>query len=140
MQINITTDYAIRALLCLAVGNRPRNGVEIAESMKIPHSYLLTLMAKLKRAGFVSSTRGHSGGYALAKLPSNITLWDIISVMEGAPQLIRCLEADGYCSKFASGEDCPLRRVYGAVQKSFEDIFRGVTLEDLIKDLNPEDF
>jgi Rrf2 family protein len=134
MRLNITTDYAIRALLCLAENHRPTSGIELSETMKIPQSYLLTVMAKLKKAGIVSSTRGQSGGYELEKLPEEVTLWDIISVMEGSPQFFPCLE-EGYECACYEVDKCPIRRVQNKVQKSMEDGFRSVSLADLLREM-----
>ena len=134
MQLNVTTDYAIRSLLYLVIKKRPTIGPEISETMKIPHSYLMTIMAKLKKLGFVETQRGHIGGYYLAKAPEDISLLDIIEAMEGTTRINRCLEDDRYCSRFAT-ENCPVRNVYSAMQKSMEGSFRRVTLKSLQEQL-----
>jgi Rrf2 family nitric oxide-sensitive transcriptional repressor len=131
MQLNITTDYAIRALLFMVMCNRPVGASEISEHMKIPHSYLLTIMAKLKKAGFVNSKRGQTGGYELAKPASAMRLWDVIDTMEGAPKLGRCLE-DNQCS-WMEVEECPIRKVYVVVQDGIERAFCDITIESLAK-------
>jgi Rrf2 family nitric oxide-sensitive transcriptional repressor len=131
MQLNITTDYAIRALLFMVMCNRPVGASEISENMKIPHSYLLTIMAKLKKAGFVTSKRGQTGGYELAKPASSMRLWDVIDTMEGAPKLGRCLE-DQQCS-WTEVEECPIRKVYVVVQEGIESAFCDITIESLAK-------
>jgi Rrf2 family nitric oxide-sensitive transcriptional repressor len=135
MQLNITTDYAIRALFYLAMEKHPVGGSEISEKMNIPHSYLLTIMGKLKKAGFVSAARGHIGGYYLVKEPEAISMWDIISVMEGTTQVNRCLEDDQYCSRLAV-DICPIRQAYGTVQKNMEETFKNVTLKQLVEQQN----
>jgi Rrf2 family protein len=87
-------------------------------------------MAKLKKAGLVSSYRGKIGGYHLAKRPSEIPLWKIINVMEQKSQLACCLEPDYTCSCFDPAH-CPIRGAYYAAQSNMEDVFRSVTLENL---------
>lgn len=136
MQLNVTTDYAIRSLLYIAIQNKPVTSPDIANVMVIPPNYLITIMAKLKKAGIVSVLRGKEGGYYLAKKPEEISLLDIINVMEGTTRINRCLEKDKYCSRFAS-ESCPVRSVYVAMQNCIEDGFRKVTLatlKEMIKD------
>ena len=131
MQLNLTTDYAIRSLLYLTIQKRPTTGSAVAAAMKIPLSYEMNIMAKLKKAGFVSCRRGNIGGYYLIKKPEEITLLDIVEVMEGTMRINRCLEDDRYCKRFAT-ENCPMRNVYCAIQNVMEDSFRRVTLKSLL--------
>ena len=56
---------------------------QIASEQDIPDRYLEQLLATLRRAGIVKSQRGAKGGYLLARDPWKITLWDIISSIEG---------------------------------------------------------
>jgi Rrf2 family nitric oxide-sensitive transcriptional repressor len=130
MQLNVTTDYAVRALVYLASENRMVTGVEIADKMDIPPSYLLTIMATLRNANFVTVKRGNAGGYSLAKPLNEISLWDIMVVMEGTMKIHRSLE-DGDTSK-NSAKFAPVRAVYQAVQSSMESYFRSATLESLV--------
>jgi Rrf2 family nitric oxide-sensitive transcriptional repressor len=130
MQLNVTTDYAVRALVYLAEENRMVTGVEIANKMQIPPTYLLTIMATLKKAGFISVKRGNAGGYMLAKPQSEITLWDIMEVMEGSVQF-QCNRANDIFSESDSSGMGQVRSVYRAVQNTIEERLRGVTLEQL---------
>jgi Rrf2 family protein len=137
MQLNISTDYAIRSLLCLALEGKPLSAGEIANRVKIPQPYLISIMAKLKKAGLVSSYRGKVGGYHLAIRPSEIPLWKIINVMEQTTQVAHCLENGSACSCFDPAH-CPIRGAYYAAQNNMEDVFRRVTLEDLKNDIEKE--
>jgi Rrf2 family protein len=130
MQLNITTDYAIRVLLCLDTTDGSMSASELASQTKVPQTYLIAIMSKLKQAGFIASHRGQVGGYTLVKSPSEITLWDIIAAMERTPQLMCCMAA-GYDCAFSSLEQCPLRGELCAVQKSLEDVFHRITLQSL---------
>jgi Rrf2 family protein len=133
MQLNITTDYAIRVLLCLLIEDRPVGATEIAQKAKVPKAYLTFIMSKMKQAGFVSARRGQIGGYCLIKAPQEITLWDVIQVMERSSRIIPCM-TDGYHCDYANDTaHCPLRTVFYTAQKDIEEIFHRVTLEDLRK-------
>jgi Rrf2 family protein len=130
MQLNITTDYALRVLLCLATEQRPMGGAEIANQVKIPPTYITIIMAKLKKGGFISAKRGQVGGYLLAKSPETITIWDVIQVMERTPQ-IGCCVPDDYSCAYLDITQCPIRKAYADAQNNMEDVFRRVTLADL---------
>jgi Rrf2 family protein len=132
MQLNITTDYAIRVLLCLATEGRPMGAAELSSQAKIPKTYVTFIMSKLKKAGFVSARRGQIGGYDLLKDPANITLWDIIEAMELSCQIMCCLE-EGYRCDYFDVDVCPIRKVFVDTQSDIERIFHRVTLEDLEK-------
>jgi Rrf2 family nitric oxide-sensitive transcriptional repressor len=133
MQLNLTTDYAIRAMVYLAEEGHMVTGVEIANKMQIPSTYLVTIMKSLREAGFVSVKRGKVGGYALAKPTDEISLWDIMVVMEGSMQLDGNLENDLFSNQHATGMG-QVRRVYRSLQQSLEERLRAVTLEQLVSD------
>ena len=86
MELSCKTEYALLALLELA--NRYQQGEplqirQIAAQQNIPDRYLEQLLATLRRGGLVQSQRGAKGGYLLAREPSQITLLDVISCLEG---------------------------------------------------------
>jgi len=62
---------------------------DIAEAQDIPQHYLEQLLVTLRKAGFVKSFRGTNGGYALAKAPSEITVLDILTALEGPIEVLR---------------------------------------------------
>lgn len=88
MSISAKTEYACIAVLELAArhgSGEPVRIKHIAETHGIPSRFLVQILLQLKGAGLVSSTRGASGGYQLAKEPKHITLLDVMSVIEGPP-------------------------------------------------------
>jgi Rrf2 family protein len=118
-------------MVYLSEERRMVTGVEIAEKMQIPPTYLLTIMAKLKKAGFVSVKRGNAGGYILAKPQDEISLWDIMETMEGTMQLDQNLEGDRFAENKETGMG-HVRSVYRSLQSNLEERLRGVTLEQLV--------
>ena len=130
MQLNISTDYAVRSLLYLADIGRQASSSEISAAMKIPDNYLYAVMGKLKRAGLARATRGVNGGWSLSREPKDISLLDIIEVMEGTIRINRCLEDDQYCCR--DGVDtCPVHAFYVEMQAHIESCFGSVTLQQL---------
>lgn len=86
MKLTYRSEYALLALIDLA--ENKKEGVSktanIAKRKKIPKKYLEQILLVLKRSGYVKSKQGAQGGYKLAKLPEEISLAEIIRLMDGA--------------------------------------------------------
>jgi Rrf2 family protein len=88
MNVSAKTEYACTAVLELAsaFGSGELLQVrKIAESHAIPSKFLVQILLQLKAAGVVNSARGACGGYRLARDPSEITIWDVVTIVEGVP-------------------------------------------------------
>lgn len=131
MQLNITTDYAIRTVLFLAIKKDVVSSSEISVAMKIPQNYILVLTKRLREAGIIDTIRGSNGGFVLKKEPWDISIHDIIQAMEGTTKINRCLEEDHYCSRHAI-DTCPVRKNYEKFQTIFDDYMNGITIESLM--------
>jgi Rrf2 family protein len=86
MRLSAKTEYACLAMLQLAeefARGEPLQIRRIADLHGIPSRFLVQILLQLKGAGLVASTRGASGGYRLARSPGEITLAEVIEVMEG---------------------------------------------------------
>jgi Rrf2 family protein len=86
MKVSAKTEYACLALLELAArydSGEPVRIRAIAEEHGIPSRFLVQILLQLKGAGFVASTRGAAGGYQLIKPPEDITLGEVMAVIEG---------------------------------------------------------
>jgi len=90
MKVSAKAEYACLALLALAQhgqGPPPLRIREIAESHGIPERYLVQILLQLKGSGLVSSIRGASGGYRLARPPGQIALSDVLKAIDGPDTL-----------------------------------------------------
>ena len=86
ISVSAKTEYACLAVFDLSLAyssGEPQQVRRIAEANNIPSNFLVQILAQLKAAGVVISTRGASGGYRLAIPPHEITMWDIVCVIEG---------------------------------------------------------
>jgi Rrf2 family cysteine metabolism transcriptional repressor len=86
MRVSSRGDYGVRALFDLALrfNQGPIQSREIAARRNIPEAYLHQVLGALNRAGLVRSTRGPLGGHELTRPPHEISVWDILSVLEGS--------------------------------------------------------
>ena len=133
MQLNLKTDYAIRMLLYLATKNGTASSTEISEQMVIPKSMISEFAVPLQRAGILTTQRGAGGGFALGRTPANISLHEVINLLEGTTRINRCLEDDHKCSRNATAT-CPVRKFYVRVQTYLEEAFRDKTIASLLED------
>lgn len=132
MQLNVTTDYAMRAILYLAKKNELSSTAEISEAVNIPHSYLPAIMKKLKEADLTKVTRGVKGGWSLARRPEEISLFDIITTMETTVKINYCLEDNSKCNHLGN-DRCSVYRVYCQIQNFLERELDSVKITDLIQ-------
>ena len=116
--------YSIRILLDLAEhGNGEFIPMkEVAARQGISLKYIERMMPVLKTGGLVDSLHGIGGGYRLTKEPSEVTLWDILILAEG--------DLAPVCERAAACRTLPVWEDYYKLTK---DYFRGITLEDLMR-------
>ena len=111
LQIARHTDYAARIVLhlaCLEEGTLV-SIAEIAEQRQLPAFFVRRLIGKLVKGGILATTRGSAGGIRLAKPAAEITLLDLVRVMEGPIALNHCLDAEHTCPFDAR---CPVQSVW----------------------------
>lgn len=92
MLFSAKAEYACVAMLELAAqyaDPRPVRLAEVADKHGISDRFLVQILLDLKRAGLVDTTRGAAGGYALARGPDEITLYDILRVIDPPERLVR---------------------------------------------------
>ncbi|MBM4455077.1 MAG: Rrf2 family transcriptional regulator [Verrucomicrobia bacterium] len=86
MAVNRTTEYAVRALVVLALEGgqgRIRQAASLAKASGTPGKFMEQVLRTLKKGGFVVSRRGAGGGYDLARAAERITMGEVVSWMEG---------------------------------------------------------
>lgn len=125
MQLKITTDYAIRIVLCLAEQGRVCPAQVIAECTGIDRTYIVQVAKNLRTSGLIQSVRGAQGGYELAKDPKDITLLDIVEPLEGVVTANCCLVSSRLCTNLVSQDEktCPVHNVYCEIQTNLKSAF-----------------
>lgn len=131
MKISTKIRYGARAMLELAFryGEGPIELKEIARKEDISIKYLEQVINPLRAAGLVKAIRGSKGGYALAKPPSAICLYDVVETLEGPLNLLECLRDPKACQKVPS---CVTRDIWKEVSDAISKVFYSVTLEDMV--------
>lgn len=102
---------------------------DIARSQEISEKYLSQLIIPLRSSGLVQGNRGAHGGYRLAKPPSEITVLEIVQILEGNLSIVECTRDPDVCPR---AERCVTRALWADLRNSIDASLREVTLEDLL--------
>jgi Rrf2 family transcriptional regulator, cysteine metabolism repressor len=134
MKLSTKGKYGVRAVFEIAChyGNGPISIKEIAERQGISFSYLEQILHKLAKAGLIDSVRGPAGGYLLARQPSELTIGDIVRVLEGPIALSHCLEP-GESADCYQADDCVARMVWAKVGAKIEEALDSISFNDLLQ-------
>lgn len=130
MKITTKSRYAIRAIYALLALNgesEPVSLKKISEYEDISLKYLEQIFSKLKKYNIVISTRGITGGYMLAKRPSETTIKEVIYAMDGPIKPVDCID-DQDCTKSSA---CAVNWLWFELKKHVDIFFDKVTLNDL---------
>ena len=131
MRVSAKSDYALRALIELAVrpDGEPVSAEEIGRLQDIPHGFLQAILADLRRAGVVLSQRGQSGGWRLAKAAAEVTVADVIRAVDGP-----LVSVHGERPEAVSYNDVRRRasqHVWIAARSSLREVCEQVTIQSL---------
>lgn len=135
MKITFKGDYALKAILDLSMNSEDGRVVpisEISQRQDIPLPFLEQIMLILKKAGFVQSKTGKGGGFLLAKQPEEITLGEIIRLIEGPIEPIAC-GVRGRPSGCADEQHCAFREIWVKVTDALSDIVDTVTFAQIMR-------
>ncbi len=130
------TDYAVRALLCLAKkkksGDEWLSSSEISKEERIPLQYLRRILQILKNEGYIESKEGVSGGLRLVKSPEKVKVADLIRLFHGEIEIFNCMFRKKACH---NRNKCFLRKRVLKIEKIVEDEFGNITLKVLLDDM-----
>jgi Rrf2 family transcriptional regulator, cysteine metabolism repressor len=132
MKLSTKGRYGVRLMFDLAInaGNGPVSLKDIAARQEISEKYLSNIIPPLKNAGLLRSTRGAQGGYVLARDPREITLKDILLVLEGPMCLVECTEQPELCKR---ADDCLVRDIWSEVTGKMLEALDAFTLESMVE-------
>jgi Rrf2 family protein len=127
--------YALRAMLFLAeapAGGGPIPMARIAVEANVPRKFLELILADLREAGLLHSTRGKLGGYRLSRPTHLVSLGEVIRVIEGPLALVPCVSRTAYrrCADCKSETDCAIRHAMMRVRDETARILDGTSLAD----------
>jgi Rrf2 family iron-sulfur cluster assembly transcriptional regulator len=131
MRLTTKGQYAVRAMVNLACRGeeRPVSLKDISVEEEISLAYLEQLFVKLRKGNVVRSVRGPGGGYVLARPPREISVGEVITVVEESLNPVACLDegSDG-CERAAR---CTTQNVWKGLGEKIREFLNSITLEDL---------
>jgi Rrf2 family protein len=136
MHIFSQEEYGLRCLAQVARASEregPLRIQEIADAEGLGHDYVAKLMRELRRGGLVTSTRGASGGYRLARDASDISVWQALGVLGGAFFTDEfCDSHRGQLRDCTHSEDCSIRALWGWLSNLLYTVLQDITVADLV--------
>lgn len=127
--------YALKALLNIAQGaGATRQTGTISDEEQIPRKFLESIMSDLRRAKLVESTRGHLGGYRLARPADLITVAEIMRITDGPLAMLPCASRNFHqsCEDCPDERTCRLRMLFSEVRDAMTIILEHRTLADML--------
>lgn len=131
MKISTKGRYGLRAIVAIASSEEGVSIKYIHEKEGISIRYLDKIMACLKQAGIVTSTRGSKGGYKLAKSPNEISVGDILRAVSEDLDVINCpLTNNSTCS---NSKCCTTKYVWNRINNGLNDIINNIYVSEILE-------
>lgn len=134
MKLSTKGRYGVKAMVDLAIhyGEAPVSIKSISERQNISEYYLEQLFTPLRKSELIKSIRGAQGGYVLSKSPKEISVAEIVRVLEGPIEISECIDGSA-CSNI---DCCATRLLWGKIKRSIDSVMESTTLEDIVNDYN----
>jgi Rrf2 family nitric oxide-sensitive transcriptional repressor len=131
MQLSQYTDYALRVLIYAAVRQESRCvTAEVASTFGVSRHHVVKIVNELRHLGYLETTRGRAGGFALARAPEDIRLGDVVRRTEGSMRIVECFDHQTNTCPLARA--CGLKGVLTDAFDAFMDVLDRHSVADLI--------
>ncbi|MCW3806991.1 RrF2 family transcriptional regulator [Plebeiibacterium marinum] len=138
-----TCKYAVRAVIYLALNKNEEKKIgikKISEELNIPTPFLGKILQQLAKQKMLLSTKGPHGGFSIAMDPSDISLLDIIKVVDGMDMFEMCLIGLNSCKSIHDKKlPCPIHDKFCKLRADMYDMFKSETLKNIIDRIENKD-
>lgn len=133
MKLSTKGKYGLKAMVDLAIsyGQGCVSASSLAQLQGVSEAYLEQLIASLRKAGLVVSSRGAQGGYTLSREPQSINVGEVLRALEGSTSLMECVGLETSCGNAGS---CTARPLWLKLQQRIDEVLDSTTLWDLAED------
>jgi len=135
-----TCKYALRALIYLGKYSEENTRIgikKISDDLQLSSPFLGKILQNLVKQKLLVSTKGPNGGFALGKKAKSITLWDIVTKVDGEEFFTNCLITLEPCKTHDSSKPlCPIHSQYDQLRKDICAFYKDTTLEIISKDID----
>lgn len=132
MKVSKKAYYGLRAILALAQTGKPMSTHALAVLERLPEDYLEKILQSLRRAGLVESQKGADGGYALARPIGDITVWDILSTLDGPIKAFDPPKREANTLPCPEVTHCQSNEVWRILEENIVVTLSRITLEKLL--------
>ena len=132
MKLSTKCRYGSRAVMEIARCSKhgPVKRKDIVKNQQISDSYLENILIALKNGGVIDTIRGANGGYLLRRSASDVTLLEIVNILDGTLSPVECLDNTSVCSRSAR---CATRIAWERMKQAKEDVLRSITIKELLE-------
>ncbi len=134
-----TCKYAIRAVIYLAVNDEEGKKIgikQISKELDIPTPFLGKILQSLAKQKLLKSTKGPHGGFSLGLKPADITLYDIVAIIDGEDVFTNCLIGLQTCKTNDSSEHaCPVHDQFHSIRHELKEFFQGESILKIISNM-----
>jgi Rrf2 family transcriptional regulator, iron-sulfur cluster assembly transcription factor len=132
MKLSTRSRYGTRLMVDMAqhYNQGPIQLGDIAKRQDVSVKYLEQIIIPLKKAHYIESVRGPKGGHVLTKPPEEITLGEIVALLEEGTSLVECSDNAGVCQR---ADICPTRLIWKEASEAMFERLQAITLADLVK-------
>ena len=132
MRITLESDYALRILTAMAGYDDVTDARTIAEDTSVTQRFTLKILHKLTVGDMVESYKGSRGGYKLKRSANDITLKDVIELIDGPIAIARCLETSEACSLNCDKASCTYHHIFDTISIDLARKLSKITISDVI--------
>ncbi len=132
MRITLESDYALRIVTTLAESDSLLDAKTISEKTLVTQKFALKILRKLVGGGLVSSFKGVKGGYKLKSVPEDITLKQVIELIDGPIVIARCLEGGEACTLNPDKSSCVFHHIFDSISVDVARKMNSITIRDIL--------
>jgi len=134
MLITRASEYAILSLILLSSAKEPMDSETLSRELKISKSFLAKILQSLAKESILKSYKGSKGGFALHKSTKEISMLDVISIVEGkAPTVFECSPSEQSCPS-EQANICTIWPFLHKLQGKIDSFLAEITLADIIEE------
>ena len=137
MRVSSRAHYGLRMMTEFAKAypsGRPMSLAEVARIEGLPLAYLEQLAGQLRRGGLVEATRGAHGGYTLARPPAEVSVLDVVTLVDGEVAPVECVAHAYEPGSCVREGDCASRSLWQRLKTSIDLVLSTTSLAELVSD------
>ena len=133
MRLTLESDYALRIISVLAKTEQILDAGTLAERTSVSQRFALKILHKLVLGKLVASYKGVNGGYKLSKSADDITLKDVIELIDGPIAIARCLDSGEGCSMNSDKTACIYHHIFDKISLELAAKLQNITIRDVLE-------